>query len=232
MFLSIENLCALPVEKLPFSLFGLCLQEPMALILNWIMAGVSFYFFFRIQQPATLFQKHWRLFYLLFGISTFFGGLGHLLFNYFDVYGKYPCWIFGIFAAFHAGKAMISVPLISQAKQRKLTYFLVLKALFFAIAAVLTQNFLFVMVDAIIAYLFFCLGFGLYYWKKGMDSFRFTVYAVLILIPSVFIFLFQINPHLWFNKDDISHVLMVLTIVFFYLGIVNFTDKNENRILL
>ena len=26
-----ENLCDIPVEKLPFELFGLCLQEPMAM---------------------------------------------------------------------------------------------------------------------------------------------------------------------------------------------------------
>lgn len=229
MLLTVENFCALPIEKLPFTMFGLCLQEPMALVLNWVMAFTSFYFFTRIQNPVTLFQKHWKLFYLMFGVSTFFGGLGHLLYNYFGVYGKFPCWFFGVFAAFYAGKAMISIPVLSEVTQRKLTYFLAFKAFFFASAAILTKSFLFVMVDATITYLFFCLGFGLYYWKKGYASFRFTVYAVLILIPSVFIFIFQVNLHLWFNKDDLSHVLMVMTIVLFYLGIVNFTGRVEQK---
>lgn len=232
MAFSFENTCALPLEKLPFTFYGLCLQEPMALLLNWVMAATSFYFFIRINKPVTNFQKYWRLFYLNFGISTFFGGLGHLFFNYFDVYGKYPCWVFGVFAAYFAGKAMISVPLISESLQKKIGIFLIVKAMFFAVGAVISQSFLFVMMDAIITYLFFCMGFGLYYWKKGMDSFRFTVYAVLILIPSLFIFLFKINPHLWFNKDDLSHVFMVLTIVFFYVGIIKFTDRSSNTQLL
>jgi hypothetical protein len=168
------------------------------------------------------------MFYLTFGISTIFGGLGHLLFYYFDVYGKFPCWAFGFVAAFHAGKAMISNKMISETRQKRLTYFLIFKALLLGTMAILMKSFIYVMIDASITYLFFCLGFGLYYWKKGSEGYKYTVFAVLILLPSIFIFTLQINPHLWFNKDDLSHVLMVTTIIFFYFGIIrNREEVNE-----
>ena len=232
MFLSVENFCSIPVEKLPFTMFGLCLQEPMGLLTNWLIALTAFYFYIRIKMPTTLFQKHWKLFYLFFGISTFFGGLGHLLFNYFDVYGKFPCWFFGVISAYHAGKAMISIHLISFKLQRRLTFFLLIKGLILLMLAVIKTSFLFIMVDATITYLLFCLGFGIYYWQKGLTSFKYTVYAVLILFPSIFVFSLQLNPHLWFNKNDLSHVLMVTTIIFFYFGIVNFKDIESKAISL
>ncbi len=226
MLLEYENVCGIPLERLPFEMFGLCLQEPMALITNWLIALTAFLLYSRIKTPQNLFQKHWKLFYLTFGISTFFGGLGHLFFYYFEVYGKFPCWFFGILASYHAGKAMISNSLISKAKQVRLTYFLMLKGVVLIILAVITKSFLFVMLDATITYLFFCLGFGWYFYRKGYLFYKYTVIAILILIPSIFIFTLQINPHLWFNKDDLSHVLMVLTIVFFYIGISKSKELN------
>jgi hypothetical protein len=214
--------CNLPEELLPFELFGLCLQEPMALITNWLIALTSFTLFFRIQRPLSSFSKHWRLFYLYFGISTFFGGLGHVLFNYFGIPGKFPCWIFGGLSAFHAAKAMISVNMLTKNLQLIITLFLWVKLFALTSLALYFGSFLFVMIDAVITYLFFCMGFGFYYWSIGYSNFKYTVYAIIILLPSIFIFTLKLNPHIWFNKDDLSHILMVITIIFFYLGIRGF----------
>jgi len=219
----LNTLCDILPDKLPFTWLGLCLQEPMALVTNWLIALTSLYLFFQIKKPFSIFRKHWRLFYFYLSISMFFGGLGHLFFNYFDVYGKFPCWITGAFASFHAGKAMISVNMIKADLQRKLTYFLLIKGIVLTLIAMSLGSFLFMMIDAVLSYLVFCLGFGVYYWKKGYHSFKFTVYAIIILFPSIFIFLLKVNPHLWFNKDDLSHVLMMITIIFFYIGVRKFT---------
>lgn len=229
MIFDFSSACDIAPDKLPFSFLGLCLQEPMALVTNWLLAATAFIIFFKIQQPVSAFQKHWKYFYLTFGFSTFFGGLGHLFFYYFGIPGKFPCWIFGVLAAYHAGKAMLSINFIAPQKVVYFERLLILKGITFGLLALWFQSFLFVMADAVVTYLFFCLGFGLYYWRKGMQSFRYTVYAVLILFPSIFIFLLQINPHLWFNKDDLSHVLMATTIVFFYLGIINFDERTIHR---
>ncbi len=232
MFLEEINACGIAADKLPFDFFGLCLQEPMALITNWLIATTAFILFFRLKAVNNLFQKHWKYFYLAFGLSTFFGGLGHLFFFYFGIPGKFPCWFFGILAAYHAGKAMISNPLLSAELKSRLTFALLIKAIVFGSLAMLAQNFLFIMIDAVITYLFFCLGFGAYFWRKGMNGFKYTVLAVIVLIPSIFIFTLQINPHLWFNKEDFSHVLMVTTIILFYLGITNFKDIDLNQVTI
>lgn len=231
MLLSVENVCNIPLERLPFSVFGLCLQEPMALVTNWIIAITAFILYFRLKNAESSFQVSWRKFYFFFGLSTFFSGFGHVLFNYFDVYGKYPTWILGLIAAYHAGKAMISLNVIETSTRRMFNWVLYAKLITFATLALILQSFIFVMVDAVITYLFFCLGFGIYYWRKGISSFKYTVIAVLILFPSIFIFTLKVNPHIWFNKDDLSHILMALTIIFFYLGVSRLNEIELERLI-
>jgi len=229
MFLLVENVCNIPAERLPFSVFGLCLQEPMALVTNWIIAITAFILYFRLSIPKSEFERNWRKFYLFFGMSTFLSGFGHVLFNYFDVYGKYPTWILGVIAAYHAGKAMISLDVLKPSVKDKLNWILYAKMITFLLIALVFKSFVFIMADAVITYLFFCLGFGIYYWRKGIKSFRYTVVAVVILFPSIFIFTLQFNPHIWFNKDDLSHILMVFTIIFFYLGISRLNELEIKR---
>lgn len=212
-------------------MFGLCLQEPMALITNWLIAFTAFFIFFRFKPVITDFDRHWKKFYLYFGMSTLLAGLGHLFFNYTEVFGKYPTWIFGTVAAYHAGSAMISLNVISEKLEEILKYTLYFKAVIFLTLALIMKSFIFIMMDAVVTYLFFCLGLGSFYWRKGLSSFKYTVFAVVILIPSIFIFTLKLNPHLWFNKDDFSHVLMATTIIFFYFGVSKFNPLDEEMIV-
>jgi len=226
-----ENLCEIPLEKLPFDFYGLCLQEPMALVTNMIIAITCFVIYFRFNPVENNFQKHWKMFYLLFGLSTFFSGFGHMFFNYTGVYGKFPTWTLGLFSAFYAGKAMISLNVLKPQTHKFFLNLLYIKLIAFVVLALSFQSFIFVMADAVITYLFFCMGFGIYYWRKGLSSFKYTVIAVLVLIPSIFIFTLQYNPHLWFNKEDLSHVLMTATIIFFYFGVIRLDQLDLDEVI-
>jgi hypothetical protein len=39
------------------------------------------------------------------------------------------------------------------------------------------------------------------------------------MLPASAIFLMKINLHQWFDKNDLSHVLMSAGIIYFYIGI-------------
>lgn len=54
--------------------------------------------------------------------------------------------------------------------------------------------------------------------KRGAIGLKWIVIGVLVLIPSAFIFIKEVNLHRWLNKDDLSHVLMLACIYFFYIG--------------
>ncbi len=209
-----------PVDKIAFEWMGLRLLEPMSLIMNWLISLQCLIYFFRLPKNSSPFIYWWRGFFLFFGISTIFGGLGHLLFNYFDIYGKIPCWTIGIVGGYCAARGVLSCfkPGIVE---RRLLFFLVLKCVVLWFLGIMTLKFLFISLDASISYLVFCGFVGFFLYREGIVPLKYTVIGVLILLPSVFIFGFEINIHPWFNKDDFSHVLMIGCIYYFYLGAKN-----------
>lgn len=226
-----DTFCNIPMEDLPFTFLGLCLQEPMTLITNLLMSITSFTLYFQLKTVENDFQKFWKLFYLSFGVSTFFGGFGHLFFQYTGVYGKFPSWVFAFLSAFFAGKAMISLGLTSRKLYQFANGFLYLKLFALTGLAIYSQWFMFVTFDAIITYLLYCMSLGIFYWAKGLKSFVYTVIAVGILIPSVFIFTLEYSPNIWFNKNDLSHVIITITIILFYFGVTRFNQiELENLI--
>ena len=132
-------------EIIEFEWFGLKLQEPMALITNWILAIFSFYAFSQLKKGISQFQDLWRLFYLTLGISTIFGGLGHLLFQYAAIPGKFPSWSLGTLAGIFASFAMITL-LESNETQKRLRTVVLIKSFFLLAAAIFTRKFLFIII--------------------------------------------------------------------------------------
>ncbi len=191
----------------------------MAFITNWLIAFFCFIAWFSLRHEKDReMVRWWRLFYLCLGLSTFFGGLGHLFFQYTGIYGKIPCWSLGVVAGYGAGRAMLCFWKPGRTRNI-LIKALLLKSLFFWVLTMLTLKFLFVSIDAIVTYLVFCGAFAIILYDETHRAMRFFVIGVLVLLPSAFIFLLKLNPHRWFNKDDLSHILMLACIIFFFRGV-------------
>lgn len=192
----------------------------MALILNWLIAAFCFFALNRLGKFKGEANFYWRLFYLTFGISTFFGGLGHVFFQYAGFPGKYPSWIFGCLANAFAAMGMLSFNGISQPK--KIAFQLVwIKFIVLCSASILTNKFIFTAIDAIVTYIGYT-GVYAYVLVKRTEKAAFLknmIIGVLVLMPSAFIFIGKINIHQWLNKDDLSHILMIITIYYFYRGL-------------
>ncbi|MFA7274209.1 MAG: hypothetical protein WC044_10080 [Crocinitomicaceae bacterium] len=213
------------MEIIHFDLFNLHLQEPIALLTNWLIASFSFFAFFQLKRYQTIFENYWKTFYLILGISMIFGGLGHLFFHYAGIYGKFPSWTLGVTAGIFSSFAMISI--WPNEKQRiHLKRFVVIKSLLMISLALATRKFVFVAIDTSFAYIIFCGYMGIQLFKKGFAGMNYIALGVLVLFPSALFFGLKINLHRFLNKDDISHLFMVGCIACFYLGITR-TDKNQ-----
>lgn len=208
------------VDKIAFDFLGLHLLEPMALILNWVIAGFCIFAFNQLGKYRNDANFYWRLFYLTFGLSTFFGGLGHVFFNYWGFFGKYPSWIFGCLANGFAAVGMLRFKGISTPKEYAFALIWI-KSIALCAVSILTQKFIFTAIDAIITYISYT-GVYAYILNRRHPEARFLkklIIGVCILTPSAFIFILKVNVHEWLNKDDLSHILMLVTIYYFYLGI-------------
>lgn len=204
-------------EIIKFDFLGLHLQEPMAIAMNLLISLFCFYAFFRLKKWNDKANIYWQRFYLTFGISTFFGAMGHAFYEYFGVVGKYPCWILGCVANCYAAIGMLRFK--GYTKPQPLSVFLIiLKSFVLLVLAIVTSKFIFVAIDAILTYIIYTGVFGVILIKRGAIGLKWIVLGVLVLIPSAFIFIFKVNIHRWLNKDDLSHVLMLACIYFFYIG--------------
>lgn len=208
-------------EIIFFELFNLKLQEPMSLVTNWMTASFCLFAAFKLKGEETNFMVLWRRFFLYLGISTALGGLGHLFFQYTGIYGKMPSWSFAIFSGLFVSFAMLS--LVQEGKWRSsMTGIVLFKSALLLIYALWFQKFLFVAIDAIMTYLIICGGSALYFSRKFIPGMREIILGVLILLPSAFIFLMNVNVHRFLNRDDISHLLMLGCAISFYAGVKKF----------
>jgi len=94
--------------KIEWSFMDYIILEPNALITDTLMALISLYLAYLLYEKKfnSTFSNRWFIFFIVFGISSFLGGLGHALFYYFSAMGKMPNWISGIVAIYLIERAM------------------------------------------------------------------------------------------------------------------------------
>jgi hypothetical protein len=91
-------------------------------------------------------------------------------------------------------------------------------------------KFVFVAIDAIFTYIIYTGFYAHKLIKRGADELKWMTYGVIIMLPAAFVFLFKINIHLWLNKDDLSHLIILTGIIFFYSTLQRWGRKNALKI--
>ncbi|MGV6861623.1 MAG: DUF6962 family protein [Putridiphycobacter sp.] len=217
--------------KIEFQMFGLDLLEPMALIFDSILGVLSVFFAVKVfQLKKTIpFYKYWMLFFLVFGLGAFTGGLGHVFFNQWGITGKIPSWVAGPVSIYFLEKAMISIhwdkttakkwQLASDIKLGLVLLIFLYLLITIGYPQEKTTPFLPIAINTIIGVISTAGILGFKYTEKYSAKFKFFWLGVLIMMPTAFIFLMKINVHQWFDKNDFSHILFAIGITYFYLGV-------------
>ena len=216
-------------EKMEFSWFGLDLLEPNALLTDSLIAVFCIIFWAIISRQnktfTTPFFNYWKWLFLVYGVGFFFGGLGHVMFNYWDVTGKYFPLIGGLAIPLFIEHAMIS---LLPEKNHKALY--LTSKIKFALAVIaLTLVFLLVPGEKKIPMMLLVpsansgIGFilasgvlGLKFAKQYTRSFYLLAASVLVMIPAAVFQAKRISFHPWFDRNDASHVLLIVTLILYY----------------
>jgi hypothetical protein len=223
-------------DKIEFDFFGLHLLEPNAFIGDSLILIIALYFAFQISKHnvSTPFFTNWKWFYIVFGIGFFLGGIGHTFYNYLGLSGKYPSWYSGILSTLFVEQAMFSL-LKSKWKNIaiKLSY---LKAVLAGIIATLvfatinleddvSKGLIVPTLNSVIG-LGFSLGFLGYRFSKSIHpSFKWLWISALILIPSALIQAMKINIAPWFDRNDLSHILLIIGMFCYFITIKNYSNQ-------
>lgn len=223
----------LAIEKIQFAIFGLELLEPNTFITDTLLGLLCIYYGIKISKLPTThtFYSNWKVFLILFGIATVLGGIGHTFYNYLGIAGKIPTWVFSVIAVYFVELSMITIHPDESKKVNLLNYSLL--KLFLVIALVIvvltfaeagnkiSLSILIVIINSLVGVTLSAGALGLYYNRLvGSRDFKNFITGVAIMLPSSAIFLFDINIYRWFDKNDLSHLLLGIGITFFYLGIL------------
>jgi hypothetical protein len=214
------------VEKIPFSLLGFELLEPMAFVTNGLVALVCVYGFVN----AKAFDLHkWKYFFFFFALGSFSGALSHLFWNYWGFYGKITPWFFGVVSSGFLIAAMVDLFAFRKSTRLIFHIFILLKGTFVLIFAYTFWNFLFVAIDTILS-LFVACGVGtfiLYFHYDRKDLINLLI-GFLIILPSAAVFLLKLDLSLWMNREDISHILIAGGLFFFARSLKNIASREQS----
>lgn len=214
--------------KISWHIFDHELLEPNAFFGDLIISIVALYIGFKVHKIfkkfGHKFHYYWSLFFLITALTFFMGGLGHLLYNYWGVEGKYFAWFSGLFSMFMLEMAIFSV----LAKGRGFAkYFSFLKLLATLIALTITVilvdlesnpllGLVIPFIHSFLGMTYYCGYQGLRLSKESDPSFIYCVYAYLLVFPILIIQSMKINPHQWFDRNDLSHILLLISLILFY----------------
>lgn len=214
--------------KIEWHFAGLDLLEPNAMIGDFILFCTALFLAEKIKTnfPEHPFYINWRSYYIVFAITFLLGGLGHLFYNYSGIWGKYPAWLLGMVATYFITKGMLSLWPHQQQKKRYESAALVVLLL-----GLLMEMGVFVWVDMSmdqskglfiptlisgIGFIFSLVYIGISYQTKIHQDFKILWMAALILLPNTFIQSQKINLHQWFDRNDLSHVLLLISLILYY----------------
>ena len=162
----------------------------------------------------------------------FLGGVGHLMFNYWGFNGKYLPWTLGIICIFFLERAMLSLlKTKSKVIWQKLTFLklilaLVLEIVVFYFVDMSKDHSIGLRIPAINSAIGFVFSLGVLgnkYRKEIDENFIYLIYGVLLLIPSGLFISFKINIHPWFDKNDFGHLLLIITMFFYFKAIKSYS---------
>ena len=217
--------------KIVFNFNGLTLLEPNALITDLMMGSMSLFFALRLRKRRSehSFIKYWYYFFLTFGIGSVCGGFAHTFFLYVGPQGKFPTWISAILCAYFIEKAMIKSvnDLNCNNLLGKIAFSKMILVFLVVITVISTEayqkehtiGFIPIAINTLIGVFISVALISLYNVKQGYVNFKYLLWGVLVMLPSFFIFLFKINPIQWFDKSDLSHIIIIAGNCFFYLGL-------------
>ena len=218
-------------DKIEFQIFGLNLAEPNAFIGDFILGVIAFYLIIKIHRlnSSMPFFKNWKLFFVTLGTGFFLGGIGHSMFLYFGVYGKYSGWLLSIISVSYLEAAIFSIHPNSEKGKLLLV---VSKIKMFVAVSLEIGVFVFVnltndpqlglwvpLINSGIGFIF-CFGYISHKYQKSItNSFRNLKIVLALLVPAAIIQYLKISIFPWLDRNDIGHFLLAITFFMYWKAI-------------
>lgn len=213
------------------TLFGFIVFEPMTIVTNLLIFIFSIYCFAKLSKFQQPYSKSWAWFVLLVGLSSCFGSTAHAVHfqlgkTFFDIvfYIMNALSICSIYFCFKSPYLYYS----KEKPQKLIINFVIVWVAFLLFFTLFQNNFLIVKIHAGIVLIYSLLVHLIVYTKTKEKGSALVVLGISISLLSIIVHSFKFSIDKWFNYKDISHIIILISLIIIYTGIKTNTEKLES----
>lgn len=219
-------------SKLPqINIYGITVLEPFNVITNLFITSLCWFCFYRLHktQKKILHRRVATYFLFFMGLSTIIGGiLGHGFLYVTGLWGRLPGWFISMVAVALMERAAImhTRPLVKPWAGNLLSVLNYIELTVLATLTFTTLNFIFVEIHAIYGLLFVVFMLELYVYRKSKDSSGpYFILGTAFGVLSTVVHELKWGINFWFNYNDVTHVIMLPSVWFYYKAIDRMGEK-------
>jgi hypothetical protein len=216
--------------------FGITILEPFTVLTNILIAIACFYAYNDLKKKklnVTKTQRYISYFFLCMGFATVIGGVvGHAFLYVTGLYGKIPGWYISMtgVALFERAAIAHGRPYMNKNVGRFFSILNYMEIITFMTLSLLKLSFLYVEIHAFYGLFIVVFCFEFYVYKKTKDpSFKYLSIATMFGFVAVLCHAFQLSINKWFNYNDVSHIAMTASILFYHQAALRIKIKQSEE---
>ncbi len=199
------------------------IYQPVTFLTNCLITALCLYFYFQLNRSSlqNISTINWKRFFLLLGLASLLGGISHGFFAMHEGAGYKSFWLsmqtLNIFSVYRAQQATLFSSLRHSDKKYYWNMSYHTQLLLFFAAIFVFQNFLVVIIDTSVG-LIPIMIIHFIEAKKVRES-AWIAYGILILFLSAVVNAAKLSFCVYFNYQDIAHVLVMINLSVMFIGI-------------
>jgi hypothetical protein len=195
----------------------------MTILTNMFIGAFCLYAFLKLRRYKMSLSSQWSFFFLFIGISSLVGSLAHgahfqLGDDFFrtTVFLMNAVSLIAIYFCFKAANTWFSMK--KNEPNKYITYLVILWIAILLVISYVKGNFVLIKVHAGIV-LTYSLIVHIITHKRGFAGSAYIAGGILISFLSIVVHSLKWSLHEWFNYKDISHIIMLISLMFIYKGV-------------
>jgi len=205
------------------NLFGFKLYEPVTILTNTFIGIYCLYVFLKLVKHPNQVIQYWAMFYILISLSSTIGSVTHGVHEQLGERFLYITWfsmnavsLLAMYYFFNAAYGYYHL----QGESMKLIYRNIVAIWVIALLVItaLLNNFLIIKIHAGLVLTYSLIVHLLTHYKKAAGS-MYIVWGIAVSFLSIVVHSLKLSVHEWFNYKDISHIIMLTSLIIIYRGL-------------
>jgi hypothetical protein len=203
--------------------------EPVTILTNLFITVFCFFAFFKVRKHRSKHAFQWSMFFLLIGLSSSVGSLAHgAHFQLGETFLRSTVFMMNaisLIAIFYCFKSAHTFYVNDKTAQKKYAdYFVIIWIVILLIVTFIQNNFLLIKIHAGIV-LTYSMIVHFIESKKGRPGGSLVAYGIIVSFFSIVIHSLKLSISEWFNYKDISHVIMLVSLIIMYCGVTKILNN-------